>query len=60
MRNLTDQATRHHRVTAVYEDKVSSFALKKGATLSDLADHLAQIEERSGRMPIAVGVRFDA
>jgi hypothetical protein len=60
MRNLTDHAPRQNRVTAVYEDKISSFALKKGATLSDLAEHLAQIEARSGRKPIAVGVKFDA
>jgi hypothetical protein len=48
------------RVTALYEDKISSFSLKKGATLSDLADHLAQIEASSGRRPISVEVRFDA
>jgi hypothetical protein len=60
MRNLTDHAARQNQVTAVFEDKISSFALKKGATLSDLAEHLAQIEARSGRKPIAVGVKFDA
>jgi hypothetical protein len=60
MRNLTDQPTRHSLVTAIFEDKIASFSLKKGATLSDLADHLAQIEASSGRRPIAVGVKFDA
>jgi len=60
MRTLTNETTRQTRVTAIYEDKISSFALKKGATLSDLADHLAEIEERSGRRPIAVDVKFDA
>jgi hypothetical protein len=60
MRNLTGQAVQGHRVTAVYEDRVSSFLLKKGATLSDLADKLAQIQKRSGRKPIAVDVKFDA
>jgi hypothetical protein len=60
MRNLTDRAARQSRVTAIYEDKVSSFSLKHGATLSDLADHFAQIEDRSGRKPVAVDVKFDA
>ncbi len=48
------------RVTALYEDKISSFALERGATFRDLADHLAQIEERSGCKPTAVGVTLDA
>jgi hypothetical protein len=60
MRNLTEQPMQPSRVTALYEDKISSFSLKKGATLSDLADHLEQIEAGSGRRPISVEVKFDA
>jgi hypothetical protein len=60
MRDLTNQTARPTRVTAVFEDKISSFSLKHGATLSDLADHFAEIEARSGRKPVAVGVKFDA
>jgi hypothetical protein len=60
MRIVSDQTPRASRVTAVYEDNALSFPLKRGATFSDLADHLAQIEERSGRKPIAVDVKFDA
>jgi len=60
MPTTNHRALRSSRVTAVYEDKISSFALKRGATFSDLADHLAQIEERSGRKPTAVDVKLDA
>jgi hypothetical protein len=60
MRNLTDQTTGQSRVTAVYDDKIASFTLKTGATLSELAAHFAEIEDRSGRKPVAVDVRFDA
>lgn len=60
MRNLSDQTIRSSRVRAVYDGDALSFVLKGGATLRDLADHLAQIEDRSGRKPIAVDVKFDA
>jgi hypothetical protein len=60
MSTINHRALRSSRVTAVYEDKISSFALERGATFSDLADHLAEIEERSGRKPTAVGVKLDA
>jgi len=60
MRENIDQPMSQIWVTAVYEDKISSFSLTQGATLGDLADHLAQAEEKIGRKPIAVGIKFDA
>lgn len=60
MRDLSHQATRPSRVTALYDDNARSFSLRGGATLGDLADRLAQIEEDSGRKPIAVELKFDA
>jgi len=60
MRMVSDQTARPGRARAVYEDDALSFTLKSGATLRDLADHLALIEDLSGRKPIAVDVKFDA
>jgi hypothetical protein len=60
MRNLNDHTPRPSRVTALYADDARSFRLKEGATFSDLAECLAQIEARNGRKPIAIDVKFDA
>jgi hypothetical protein len=60
MRDLSHQAIRPSRVTALYKDNARSFSLKGGATLGDLADRLAQIEESNGRKPTAIEVKFDA
>jgi hypothetical protein len=48
------------RVTAAYESSTVSFLLREGATFGDLAEHLGGMEDRHGRGPIAVGVKFDA
>jgi hypothetical protein len=59
MRNIS-QTTQSGWVTAVYESNIRSFSLARGATLNDLAAHFAQIEEHSGRKPIAIDMKFDA
>jgi hypothetical protein len=33
---------------------------RKSTTFGDLAEELARMEDRHGRRPIAVGVKFDA
>ncbi len=59
MRNIS-QTTRSGQVTAVYEANIRSFSLTRGATLNDLAAYFAQVEDHSGRKPIAIDVKFDA
>lgn len=60
MRTVNEPAMRPSRVTALYTDSARSFRLPEGATFSDLAERLGEIQARSGRMPVAIDVKFDA
>lgn len=44
-------------VVAQFPDCLVSFELPRGATFADLAERLANFEERMDEMPIAVAVR---
>ena len=45
-------------VTVMFKDAAFMFALPRGATLADLADRLANIEERHFGEPVSIDVRL--
>jgi hypothetical protein len=47
-----------NEVTVVFKDAALMFALPRGATLEDLADRLAGIEERHFGEPLTIAVKL--
>lgn len=58
MHTIPKHRLRQRRVTAVVEDRALSFMLRKGATLEELSDRVADLGRRHNGWPLAITVRF--
>jgi len=58
MHTIRNRRLRQSRVTAVFEDRALSFILRKGATLEELSERVANLGRRHNGWPLAITVKF--
>ena len=59
MQNIHSALSQKSRVTAMFEDGISSFPLSNDATFGDLAGHLDHLSHRRRGRAIAFVVKFE-
>ena len=59
MRNTHSETASANLVTVALADRTLSFRLPDGATLADLADGLAHLDESSAALPAAFYLKID-
>ena len=60
MQKISQATVPANEVMALFDDRVRSFSLPRGATFADLAEHLAHSDGWHADMPQAIYLKFGA